>query len=348
MHYFLQSQGETAVKLTYSPLTTSRVRRILLAGIAFGAVFGMSAPATAQDYPSKVIKLVVPYPPGGATDVIGRVMAQKLSAALGQQVIVDNRAGAAGSIGAAAVAASPADGYTLLMGAMTSHSISAALNKKMTAFDMEKSFAPIAIVGTVPLVFVVNPSINAKTLPELIALAKSKPGSLTFASAGNGSPQHLAGEMFQRIAGVKMLHVPYKGSGPAMTDLIGAQVDSMIETAPAAQGHIKAGKLRALAVASAQRVPTLPGVPTAGEAGMKGFEVSSMFGIAAPAGTPAPIIAKLNGALKNILSMQDVKDSLLAQGAIATYTTPDQAAQALRNESAKWTKVIKDGNITLE
>jgi tripartite-type tricarboxylate transporter receptor subunit TctC len=325
---------------------TSLLRRSLIAGLAFGAVTGFGAPAFGQEYPTKVIKLVVPYPPGGATDVIGRVMAQKLSTELGQQVIVDNRAGAAGSIGAGAVASSAPDGYTLLMGAMTSHSISAALTK--TAFDMEKSFAPIAIVGTVPLVFVVNTSVKAKNLSELIALAKSKPGALTFASAGNGSPQHLAGEMFKRMAGIDMLHVPYKGSGPAMTDLIGGQVDSMIETAPAAQSHVKGGKLRALATASAQRVPTLPDVPTATEAGLKGFEVSSMFGIAAPAGTPAPIIAKLNGTLKKILSMQDVKDSMLAQGAIATYTTPEEAAQALRNESAKWTKVIRDGNIKSE
>ncbi len=316
-----------------------------LAGLAAVAALGASFPLMAQDYPSKPIKLVVPYPPGGATDVIGRVMAQKLSTALGQQVIVDNRVGATGSIGAAAVAAAPPDGYTLLMGAMTSHSISAALNPKVATFSMEKSFAPVAMVGTVPLVFVVNPSVKAKTLPEFIALIKSKPGTMSFASSGNGSPQHLAGEMFQRVAGVQMLHVPYKGSGPAMTDLMGGQVDSMIETAPAAQTHIKAGKLRAIATATAQRISTLPDVPTASEAGLKGFEVSSQFGIAAPAGTPAAIVNKLNAALKTILSQQDTKDSMLAQGVIANYTTPEEAVLALRNESAKWTKVIKDGNI---
>jgi tripartite-type tricarboxylate transporter receptor subunit TctC len=311
-------------------------------------MLSLAGTAMAEDYPAKPIRLVIPYPPGGATDVIGRVMAQKLSTALGQQVVVDNRAGAAGSIGAGLVAKAPADGYTLLMGALTSHAISAALNSKNTPYDLEKSFSPIAIVGTVPLVFVVNPAIRANTLPELISLAKSKPGSLTFASAGNGSPQHLAGEMFQRVAGVKMLHVPYKGSGPAMTDLLGGQVDSMIETAPAAQSHIKSGKLRALATASSQRIVTLSEVPTAAEAGMKGFEVSSMFGIVAPSGTPAPIIAKLNGALKNILGMADVKESLLAQGAIAGYTTPEDAAQAIRNESGKWTKLIKDADIKVE
>lgn len=333
------------MKLRLFPLEQSLARRALLAGMAAAAVLGMTGPVLAQDYPNKVIKLVVPYPPGGATDVIGRVMAQKLSVALGQQVVVDNRAGAAGSIGAAAVAAAPADGYTLLMGAMTSHSISAALNPKVATFDMDKSFAPVTIVGTVPLVFVVNPSIKASTLAEFIALAKSRSAPLSFASAGNGSPQHLAGEMFQRAAGVQMLHVPYKGSGPAMTDLMGGQVDSMIETAPAAQSHIKAGKLRAIAAASAQRIATLPEVPTATEAGLKGFEVSSMFGIAAPAGTPAAIVTRLNDALKSILTLPDVKESLLAQGVIATYSTPQEAAVALRNESAKWTKVIRDGNI---
>ncbi len=336
------------MKLHPALLKTSRARRLLLAGLAATAVLGVTGPVMAQDYPNKVIRLIVPYPPGGATDVIGRVMAQKLSGALGQQVIVDNRAGAAGSIGAAAVAAAAPDGYTLLMGAMTSHSISAVLYKKVVNFDMDKSFAPVAIVGSVPLVFVVNPSIKANTLPEFIALAKSKPGKLSFASAGNGSPQHLAGEMFQRLAGVQMLHVPYKGSGPAMTDLMGGQVDCMIETAPAAQAHIKGGKLRAIAAASAQRVATLPEVPTATEAGLKGFEVSSMFGIAAPAGTPAAIIGKLNLALKTILSQQDVKDSLLAQGVIASYTTPEEATVALHNESAKWAKVILEGNIKPE
>ena len=310
------------------------------------AVFGgMPLPATAQDYPNKPIKLIVPYPPGGATDVIGRVMAQKLSVALGQQVVVDNRGGAAGSIGAAAVARSAPDGYTLLMGALTSHSINAVLYGAAAGFDIEKSFAPIAIVGVVPLVFVVNPAVNANTLMELVALAKATPGAITFASSGNGSPQHLAGELFQRMAGVKMLHVPYKGSGPAMNDLVGGQVQTMIETAPASLQLIKSGKLRALATATAQPVGTLPGVPTAAQAGLKDFEVSSMFGIVAPAGTSAQIVGKINAALKGILSQQDVRDSMLAQGAAATYTTPEEAAAAIRSEVAKWARVVKEGDI---
>ena len=305
----------------------------------------LATSAAFAEYPDKPIRLIVPYPPGGATDVIGRVMAQKLSTALGQTVIVDNRAGATGNLGAAVVAKEKPDGYTLLMGALTSHSISSVLSAATAQFDMEKSFAPVAIVGRVPLVFVVNPGVKANTLAELIALAKAKPGSIAYASSGNGSPQHLAGEMFQRRVGVTLLHVPYKGSGPAMTDLIGGQVQMMIETAPAAHGHIKAGKLRALATATATPIPSLPGVPTAPEAGLKGFDVSSMFGILAPAGTPAPIIAKLNATLKGILDQQDVKDSMLAQGANATWTTPEQAALAIRAEVSMWTQVIKDGNI---
>lgn len=323
-------------------------RRAVLAAVALGAMLGAVPAAMAQEYPTKPVRLVIPYPPGGATDVIGRVIAQKLSSTMGQQFVVDNRPGAGGSIGAGAVAKAPADGYTLLMGAMTSHAINAALTPQTVPFDIEKSFAPVSIVGRVPLVFVVHPSVKANNLAELIAVAKANPGALTFASAGNGSPQHLAGEMFKRLAGVDMLHVPYKGSGPAMTDLIGGQVQTMIETAPAAQSHVKSGKIRALATTTTQPVASLPGVPTASQTGLPGFEVSSMFGVAAPAGTPAPVIARLNGALKTILAEPEVRDQLLAQGAVATHTTPEEAAAAIRAESAKWAKVIKEGNIKAE
>ncbi len=308
----------------------------------------LAQPVLSLPYPTKPIKLVVPYPPGGATDVIGRILAQKLSSELGQQVVVDNRSGAAGSIGAGMVANGPADGHTLLMGALTSHSINAALYGKTVPFDIEKSFAPIAIVATVPLVFVVHPDVNAHTLSDLIGLAKAKPGAITYASAGNGSPQHLAGELFQRMADVRMLHVPYKGSGPAMIDLVGGQVQSMIETAPAAQPHIKAGKLRALATTTREPVSTLPDVPTAEQAGLPGFEVKSMFGILGPAGTPDAAVAKISGALKNIMAMRDVRETLLAQGALATWTTAVDAEEAIRGESTKWKKLIKDAELQAE
>ena len=330
------------------PAPFTALRRALLgtAALATLTALTLTAPtAFAQTYPDKPVKLLVPYPPGGATDVIGRVLAQKLSAALGQQFVVDNRAGAGGSLGAGVVAKAAPDGYTLLMGALTSHSINAALSPALVPYDINKSFAPVSIVGTVPLVFVVHPAVKANTLGELIALAKAKPGSLAFASAGNGSPQHLATEMFKRLAGVDVLHVPYKGSGPAMIDLVGGQVQAMIETVPAAVGQIKAGKLRALATTTAQAVASLPGVPTTAQAGLAGFEVSSMFGIAAPAGTPEVVINKLNATLKAILADAEVRESLLAQGAIAVYTTPADATKAIQAEFAKWDRVIKEGNI---
>ena len=264
-----------------------------VAAIAILAIAGCFASgASAQSYPSKPVRMVIPYPPGGATDVIGRILALKLSESLGQQVVVDNRAGAGGNIGADLAAKAPGDGYTLLMGALTSHSINATLNRAQLTYSLERDFTPVSIVGVVPLVFVVNPGVPARTLTELIALAKSNPGSLSYASSGNGSPQHLAGELFKSMAGVDMLHVPYKGSGPAMTDLMGGQVLTMIETAPAALPHVKGGKLRAIATATAQRIAQLPDVPTASEAGLAGFEASSMFGILVPAATPRPVLAR--------------------------------------------------------
>ena len=319
--------------------------------VAFAlAIAGTTAMPLLADtaYPNKPIRLIVPYAPGGATDVIGRVLAKHLTEALGQPVLVDNRAGAGGSVGAGQVAKSAPDGYTLLLGAFTSHTINQALTPKVVPFDVNKSFSLISIAGTVPLVFVVNPNVPAKNLKELIALAKSKPGKLTFGSAGVGSPQHLSVEMFKRQAQVDVLHVPYKGSGPAVADLLGGQIDAMIDTVPAAQAQIKANSLRGLATTTAQRVSALPDIPTTVESGLPDFEVSSMFGVAAPANTPDEIIQKLNATLKIILSKSEVKDSLLAQGAIATYTTPQEGSKAVSDELAKWTKVVQEGNIKVE
>jgi tripartite-type tricarboxylate transporter receptor subunit TctC len=263
-------------------------------------------------------------------------------------VIIDNRAGAGGNIGAMAVAKAAPDGYTLLMGALTSHSIIATLEHDTVKYQLEKDFVPISIVGTVPLVFVVNPSVPAKSLKELIAYAKSKPGDVSFASSGPGAPQRMAAELFMRRADVQLLHVPYKGSGPAMTDLVGGQVLMMVETVPAALPFIKSGKLRPLAVATTQRISMLPDVPSAAEAGLPDFEVSSMFGVLAPAKTPKPIIDRLNRELVKILQMPDVKEKLLQQGVIATSTTPEQAAARIKSEIAMWANVIKDSNIKAE
>ena len=302
----------------------------------------------ADTYPAKPITMIVAYPPGGATDIIGRVLGQQLSEKLGKPVVVENRAGAGGNIGAQAVARAKPDGYTLLMGALTSHSINAVLQPDVVKFDLQKDFAPISIVGAVPLVLVVHPSVPAESVQQLIEFAKAKPGELKFASAGNGSPQHLAGELFKLMTKTDALHVPYKGSGPAMIDLISGQVTMMIETAPASMSQIKAGKLRPLMVAAKERAQTLPDVPTAAEAGLPGFEVSSMFGIAAPAGTPQPIIERLNGELAGILQLPEVQQKLQEQGVSPVHTSPGEAAQRIRDELAKWAKVIKDANVKVE
>ena len=316
--------------------------------LSVAAIVSVAPVPAVAAYPDKPIRLVVPFPPGGAADVVGRVLAARLSTALGQPVVVDNRAGASGNIGAEAAAKSAPDGYTLLLGAITSHSISQTLDKAVVRYNFEKDLAPIAIVGSVPFVFVVNPSVPANTLKELIALAKSKPGELTFASGGAGGPQRLAAEMFMRSAGIQMVHVPYKGSAPAMTDLVGGQVMTMIESVPSALPHVRAGKLRALAVATPQRISMMPDVPTASEAGLPGFEAGSTFGLLAPTGTPKDIVSKLNQETVKLLALPEVKEQLLNQGAYAAITTPEQAAARIHEEVEMWAKVIREAGIKPE
>ena len=325
----------------------STSRRAALYLVLVGAVTGLAAAPgmSYAAYPDKPIRLVVPFPPGGATDVIGRVIGQKLGVALGQPVIVDNRNGAGGNIGADAVAKAAPDGYTILLGAITSHSIMSTLEKATIKYNFEKDLVPVSIVGSVPLVFVVNPNVPAKTLKELIAYAKSKPGEMSFASSGAGGPQRMAGELFKRSAGIDMIHIPYKGSGPALVDLIGGQVLTMVETVPAALPHIKSGKLRALAVTTPQRIAMLPDVPSTAEAGMPGFEVTSLFGVMVPAGTPKEIINRLNVEITKMLLLPDVKAQLLGQGAFTVTTTPEQAATRVHQEVAKWATVIKDADV---
>lgn len=319
-------------------------RRDLLVLFSATASVAVTGHATAAGYPERAIKLVVPYPPAGATDIIARAVGQKLSAMLGQPVVVENRAGAAGNMGAAAVAKEKPDGYTLMLGALTSHAINSVLQPTTAGFTME-SFAPVSIVGRVPLVVTVGASTKVNTLAELIALAKSKAGGLNYGSSGNGSPQHLTAELFKRQAGVALTHVPYKGSSPALNDLMGGQVDVVFDTLPAVQSFIKSGRLRGLAITTAQRLPTVPDMPTAAETGVKDFEVSSMFGLVAPANTPAPIIAKLSATLKDIMALQDVRDALAAQGVLPIFTTPEVAKAQIRDELARWTKVIKEADI---
>jgi tripartite-type tricarboxylate transporter receptor subunit TctC len=319
-----------------------------LAGLLAGMALGLAAPAALAAYPDQPIKLVVPYPPGGATDVIGRIVAKALADDLNANVVVDNRGGASGSIGAAEVAKAKPDGYTLLMGALTSHSIYQNLYSKNANYDLNKDFDTVAIVGKVPLVFVVNPSVPANTLSELIALARKNPGKHSIASAGNGSPQHMASALFELTANIDLIPVPYRGSGPAMTDLVGGQVDSMIETVPAAQQFIKSGKLRALAVTSNERAPTLPDVPTAKQAGLENFDVSSMFGVLAPAGTPADRIKIISQSLEKALTSKELQQSLLNQGVVAGYQNPDNAKASINTELQKWANVIQKAGIKAE
>ena len=311
-------------------------------------ILGFSGLAHAA-YPDKPIKLVVPYPPGGATDVIGRILAKNLGDSLGQQVLVENRSGAGGNIGAEAVAKATPDGYTLLMGAVTSHSTMATLEKGKLRYDLLKDFTPVMIVGSVPLVVVVNPNIPVRTLKGLVEYAKANPDKMNYASSGAGAPQRMGAEILQKEAGLKITHVPYKGSGPAMTDLVAGQVNMMVETVPAALPFITAGQLRPLAVTTAKRISMLPDVPTTAESGMPALEVSSTFGVLAPVGTPMPIVNQLNSAIAKLLLNPEVKEAFLKQGVYAASpTNPKQSAELLAGEVKRWEKVIKEADIKAE
>lgn len=305
------------------------------------------APAAHAAYPDKPIRLIIPYPPGGATDVIGRIVGQQLSESIGQNVVIENRGGAGGNIGAAEVARAQPDGYTLLMGALTSHSVMAILEKDKINYSLEKDLTPVGIVGSVPLVAVVNPTLEIRTLKELVDHAKANPGKLNFASSGPGAPQRMAMELFKQIAGVDIVHVAYRGSGPAMTDLVGGQVELMTETLPASIGFIRSGQLRPLAVLTSERISQLPDVPTAEEQGLSGFNVSSLFGVMAPAGTPPEIVQKLNEALIKAMTPQAVKERMLEQGVYANPLDVPGSAQRLTEELRLWEKVVQDGNITV-
>ena len=319
-----------------------------LVAVATAGLILVSATSLAQDYPSRPVQVIVPFSAGGAVDAVGRLMAQKLSDRLGRPVVVDNRPGASGNIGAQGVARAPADGYTLLMAAVTNYAINAPLQPAQVTYSLEKDFVPVAIVGNVPLMLVVNPAVPAANLQQFIQLAKSKPGQLTFASSGNGSTEHLAGELFKKLAGVDMLHVPYKGGAPAVADVMGGQVNAMVATTPNVLPNVKANRLRALATAMPARNSQLPDVPTAAEAGLAGFEVASVYGILAPAGTPPAVINRLTSELNAVLKMLDTLERLQQLGIEASYSPPDDAARRIRAEFVKWSKVIQDANIKVE
>ena len=316
-------------------MTRSLLRAVLAALLVLGA-----SVALAQNYPTRPIRLVVPFPPGGTTDILAREAGARLSVSLGQPVVIDNRPGAAGNIGADLVAKSAPDGYTLLMGTVGTHAINPSLYTKMP-YDHVKDFAPVILVAGVPNVLEVTPSLPVNSVADLIMLARDKPGQINFASSGSGTSIHLSGELFKAMAGVDMTHVPYKGSAPALTDLIGGQVQVMFDNLPSSLAQIKAGKLRAIAVTSAQRAAALPNVPTIAESGLPGFEASSWFGILAPAGTPVAVIARINADVNHWLQTGEAKEKLLAQGAVAAGGTPEQFAAHIRTETEKWAKVVK-------
>jgi tripartite-type tricarboxylate transporter receptor subunit TctC len=319
------------------------MKSLMRFALAIAAVLsiGNVAPASAQGaYPTKPVRLVVPFPPGGTTDILARAVAQKLSETWGQQVIVDNRPGAGGNIGSELVAKSAPDGYTLLMGTVGTHAFNPSLYAKMP-YDHVKDFTPVILVAGVPNVLVVNPSLPVNSVSELIAYGKANPNKLNFASSGNGTSIHLSGELFRTMTGVQMTHVPYKGSSPALTDLIAGQVQLMFDNLPSSLQFIRAGKLRALAVTSLERSSALPDVPTLAESGLPGFEASSWFGVLAPAGTPNDIIVKLNTAIAGWLATADAKEKLAAQGAIAAGGAPDAFVRHIAAESSKWAKVVK-------
>jgi tripartite-type tricarboxylate transporter receptor subunit TctC len=312
------------------------LRRAALGALALLLAGG----AWAQPYPTKSIRLVVPFPAVGTTDILAREVAQRLSVSFGQSVVVDNRPGAAGNIGSDMVAKSAPDGYTLLMGTVGTHAINPSLYAKMP-YNHVKDFVPIVLVAGVPNVLEVTPSLPVNSVADLIKLAKEKPGQLNFASSGSGTSIHLSGELFKTMTGVDMMHVPYKGSAPALTDLMGGQVQLMFDNLPSSLAQIKAGKLRAIAVTSAQRSPALPNIPTIAESGLPGFEASSWFGLLAPAGTPPAIVARVNADVNEWLQTAEAKEKLLAQGAIPAGGTPEQFAAHIRVETEKWAKVVK-------
>jgi tripartite-type tricarboxylate transporter receptor subunit TctC len=312
-------------------------KSLFIAMMALAAAF---TPAQAQNYPARPITLVIPFAPGGSTSIVGRGVAEKMSELLGEKIIIDNRPGAGGTVGTRAVAKSDPDGYTLILGYTGTLAIGPSLYKNV-GYDPRKDFAPIGMIGNAPNSLVVNPSFPAKTLAELIAYAKANPGTVNFGSAGAGTASHITGEYFASAAGIKLVHIPYKGTGPALTDLLGGHIPMAFAPIPASHTNVAAGKLRALAVTSAQRSGLLPDVPTIAESGIAGFDASLYYGLAAPAGTPRPIIERLNKELNIALASDDVRKRLAIEGAEPLPSTPDDYGADIDREEAQWAKVVK-------
>lgn len=291
-------------------------------------------------FADKPIRLIVPFPAGGATDIMARGLAQHLGEALGQQVVIDNRGGAGGTVGTEAVARAPADGYTLLFATMGTQAINPALYPKLR-YDPLKDFAPVALTHITPRVLVVSPSVKVQSVAELIALAKAKPGQISYGSAGNGSSSHLSGALFESMAGVNMVHVPYKGSAPLLTDVLAGRIDTTFDSYTVYEEHIKAGKVRALAVTSTRRMGVLPQVPTVAESGLASYEVSNWLGLLAPAGTPKDVVAALHAATARAMADAAMRKQLVGLGIEPTVSTPDEFSALIRNEIPKWARIVK-------
>ena len=325
---------------------TAALRLAALAATTVAGLAGLApraAHAQAAVWPTKPVRIVVPYPPGGPTDIVARLVGQRLQERTRQPFVVDNRAGAGGNIGAEAAAKAPADGYTLLLGT-TAHAINPSLFPNL-GYDIRRDFAPVALLTSMPLVLVVPASSTASTVADVVAMAKSRNGALPYASSGNGQSTHLAAELFATMAGAPMTHVPYKGSAPALTDLAGGQVALMFDTVLSAMPQVKAGRLKAIAVTSAQRAPSAPELPTVAEAGYKGFEADQWYGIVAPAGTPREVVMKLNAQINQSLNAPELRTRLAAEGAVATPNPPERFGQLIAAEIARWKPVIRSGRV---
>jgi tripartite-type tricarboxylate transporter receptor subunit TctC len=335
--------------VTFAPFVfrETRVLRIAACCITAAALALGTPSALAQGYPAKPIRIIVPSPPGDGSDLMARAIGDKLAAAWNVAVVVDNRTGAGGRVGAEAAAKSPADGYTLIMGNAGSHGINAALYSDLP-YDIERDFAPVTQVMRSPNVLVVSPSLPAKNVRELIALFKANPGKYSYGSGGNGSSAHLSAELFKSMAGVDVVHVPYKGASPALTDVIAERIVMFIGNLPPAMPHIRSGNVRALAVTTAQRSPLVPDVPTLDESGLPGFETVAWFGLFAPAGTPKEIVAKLQSEVARIVREPDIRERIAALGGEPVGNKPEEFAAIVKGDVAKWRKVVKDAQVHVD
>ncbi|TCK30585.1 tripartite-type tricarboxylate transporter receptor subunit TctC [Ancylobacter aquaticus] len=320
-------------------LIAATMASLLVAPLAVGT-------AAAQEFPTRPVTLVIPFSAGGSTDLVGRLIAERMSAELGQPVVVENKGGAGGNLGAAQVAKATPDGYTILMGTVATHALNPTLYKKMP-YDPVTSFAPVSLLVVVPNVLVVNPDFPAKTTEELIALLKKEPGKYSYASSGNGTPLHLSGELFKSMADVDMQHIPYQGAGPALIDVLSGQVPIMFDNLPSSTGHIKSGKLRALGVTTAKRAPSFPDLPAIAEA-VPGYETYTWNAVFAPAGTPPEVVAKLNAAANKALADPKVQARLADFSAVSVGSTPEELGEHVKKEIAKWAPIVKASGAQLD